>query len=248
MLIATLGWGTYNVIALIAHEEYTEITRFDAAEIRSLDVSTVKGSVTVVGVADPDVAEVVVTAEISDGLRATGNRQEMVGDRLELAGSCPVLGSDWCSVDYELPRARHGLELRGRQLDDGSVSGLRHRPRPIDRSTRTTARSASPTSPGRCRCRPTTGSVEGTQLRSQQVTADADNGRVQLDFDEAPTTVIATTENGRVEVVVPDDGTAYRTDVQTDNGSATTGVPVDSSSERAITIRTENGSATARTG
>ncbi len=53
------------------------------------------------------------------------------------------------------------------------------------------------------------------------MTADTDNGRVQLEFAAAPTTVVATTNNGWVEVVVPDDGTAYRVDVQTDNGSET---------------------------
>ena len=92
------------------------------------------------------------------------------------------------------------------------------------------------------------GRVEGTRLRSQQVTADSDNGRVQLEFDEAPTTVIATTSNGRVEVVVPDDGTAYRVDVRTSNGSETIEVPIDSASQRTISVRTSNGSATVRTG
>ena len=47
---------------------------------------------------------------------------------------------------------------------------------------------------------------------------------------------------------MPDDGTAYRVDIQADNGSEDTDVPTDPDSERTITIRTDNGSVTARTG
>ena len=92
------------------------------------------------------------------------------------------------------------------------------------------------------------GRVEATRLRSATVTADSDNGRVQLEFAAAPTTVVATSNNGRVEVVVPADGTAYRVDAQTDSGSETIDVPTDPTSPRTITLRTDNGSVTARTG
>ncbi len=79
------------------------------------------------------------------------------------------------------------------------------------------------------------------------MTADSDNGSVSLEFTEAPTTVMATTDNGSVEVVVPNDGAAYRVDVQSDNGRETDEVLEDPASPRSITIRTDNGSATART-
>ena len=58
---------------------------------------------------------------------------------------------------------------------------------------------------------------------------------------------MATSDNGRVEVVVPDDGTAYRVDLRSDNGSETIEVPTDPASTRSITVRTDNGSVTART-
>ena len=92
------------------------------------------------------------------------------------------------------------------------------------------------------------GRVEGIQLRSQRSTADSDNGRVQLEFAAAPTTVVATTDNGRVEVVVPDDGTAYRVDLRATTAARPIEVPIDPASHRTITVRTDNGSATARTG
>ena len=59
---------------------------------------------------------------------------------------------------------------------------------------------------------------------------------------------MATSDNGRVDVVVPDDGTAYRVDLQSDNGSETIEVPVDSASDRTITAHSANGSVTVRTG
>ena len=59
--------------------------------------------------------------------------------------------------------------------------------------------------------------------------------------------MVATSDNGSVEVVVPDDGEAYALDLSTDNGSRTEDIRIDSASPRTITISTENGDATART-
>ena len=77
--------------------------------------------------------------------------------------------------------------------------------------------------------------------------ADSDNGRVQLEFAAAPTAVVATSDNGRVEVVVPDDGTAYRVDLRSDNGSETIEVPTDPSSTRSLTAQRQR-SVTVRAG
>ena len=93
------------------------------------------------------------------------------------------------------------------------------------------------------------GSIEGAGLRSQIVRADTDNGRVTLTFVAPPTSVLATSNNGSVEVVVPDDGTAYRLEMDTDNGSQNNELPlVDANADRSIVVRTDHGSVTARTG
>ena len=63
-----------------------------------LDVATAPARVRVVA-ADGD--EIEVTAEISEGLRATGESPGVVGDMLELRGTCPDFGSDWCRVSYD---------------------------------------------------------------------------------------------------------------------------------------------------
>ena len=153
-----------------------------------------------------DADEVVVRARISEGLRRTGEEQQVVGDTLQLRASCPNFGSNWCAVDYTLEVPRHlALVIR---TDDGPI--------------------------------------EGSDLRSATVDADADHGRVSLAFAVPPEAVRATTDHGSVEVVVPDDGTAYRLDVETDHGERVEDVPIDSSSARSITIRTDHGDASVR--
>ena len=58
-----------------------------AAELTRLLVDNDTGSVTIVGT---DTDEISVEAEISDGLRDTGFRHEVVDSTLELHGSCPT--------------------------------------------------------------------------------------------------------------------------------------------------------------
>jgi DUF4097 and DUF4098 domain-containing protein YvlB len=90
--------------------------------------------------------------------------------------------------------------------------------------------------------------VPDTPDSSTEVRAESDNGRVELQFAVAPTMVDARTNNGSVEVVVPDDGKAYRVSSETDNGSEHIEVPTDPNAPRTISLTTDNGSVTARTG
>ena len=60
-----------------------------------------------------------MTARISDGLRETEERQTVVDGVLELRASCPLIGSDWCSVRYtvEVPA---DIEVRA-DADNGRL-------------------------------------------------------------------------------------------------------------------------------
>ena len=240
LFVGALTWGAYEVVSIVSHEERTEINTYPAAGLTTVDVGNRSGSVRVVAT---DGDEVVVRAEISEGLRATGERHEVVGDVLELRATCPNFGSDWCGVSYELQVPRDlALVVRA---DDGSVdvtgmTGV------VDINADNGSVELTGLS-GTIRASTDNGGVEGFDLRSPAVTVDSDNGSVSLEFTEAPTTVVATTDNGSVEVVVPADGAAYRVDVQSDDGSETDEVLEDPASPRSITIRTDNGSATART-
>jgi hypothetical protein len=240
LVVPGIAWGAYNVVVVLAHEERVETATYPAAALTSIDVHSAAGSVRIVG---SERSTIDVRAEISDGLRSTGERQEVVGDQLRLRSSCPSIGSDWCSVDYEIAVPRGlAISIKGNSgivtvtgttgsvdidNDDGSVELT-------DLSGDVVASTDN-------------GSVRASGLTSATAAVDTDNGSVTLEFTAAPTTVTATTDNGSVEVVVPDDGEAYRLDISTDNGGRTEEIPVDSSSPRSITLATDNGHVTART-
>src|SRR5262245_49855142 len=109
LAIGTVGWGAFNVVTLVAHEERTEVTTYHAADVQVIDVDNAAGAVTIEGAPGRD--EVTVTARISDGLRETGERQALVDGRLELRASCPVIGSEWCHVKYTI-EAPADVEVR----------------------------------------------------------------------------------------------------------------------------------------
>ena len=118
LFVGALTAGAYQVVTVLAHEERTETVAYPAADLTSVDVATGNGAVRVT-TSDSD--EVVVQARISEGLRPTGEEQQVVGDTLQLRASCPNFGSDWCAVDYTLEVPRHmALVIR---TDDGPIEG-----------------------------------------------------------------------------------------------------------------------------
>jgi hypothetical protein len=88
--------------------------------------------------------------------------------------------------------------------------------------------------------------VRAEGLRAGAVEASSDAGSVRLFFDEAPTDVVADSDAGSVEVVVPDDGEPYRVTADSDSGSVTTDVDQSRDASRSIVATTDAGSATVR--
>jgi len=234
--VALLLWGLTQAVTQIAHEERTETISYDATGITTLDVAIDSGSLTVVGT---DGDQITVTARISDGLRSTSVRREVVGDRLELRGGCPALLSAFCDVAYtvEMPsriavRARlgnHSARVSGvvGDLDLHSSNG------------RVEARGSGT---GTVRLHSDNGNVVGLDLRARTVDAHSDNGDVDLTFAAAPGDVKATSDNGDVTIEVPDDGTSYAVDTGSANGSTAAPVRTDPDSDRRIVARSGNGS------
>ena len=241
LILAALVWGPYQVVTLLAHEERTREETYEAAGISRLDIEGSSGSIDIAASARSTIH---VTAEISEGLRPTGETQQVVDGALELRSSCPNFGSMFCWVDYDI-QVPLDLELVV-DGDHGSIT-----------ITGSTAPLTVDGGHGSIRVRDVSGDlrvsndngrIEATGLRSARVNADNDNGRIQLEFAAAPTSVVATNDNGRILIVVPDDDTAYRVDADSDNGGEDVTVRQDSSSERTITARSSNGSVTVRPG
>jgi len=90
--------------------------------------------------------------------------------------------------------------------------------------------------------RSSNGSVTATDARSEHIDASSRDGGVRVDLASSPTDVRATSSNGNVTVLVPDQpGVAYQVDSHSGNGSQTVAVRTDPSSPRHITARSSDG-------
>jgi Putative adhesin len=242
LAIGTVGWSAFNVVSLVAHEERTEVRTYDAADVRVIDVQSSAGSVTIEGAPGRD--EITVTARVSDGLRETGERQALVDGRLELRASCPVIGSEWCNVKYTI-EAPADVEVRA-DSDNGRLT-VRRVDGAVDLQADNGSVDVADLS-GPLTIAADNGSITGSRLAADTVMAETDNGSIALEFVEPPTTVDARSDNGRVEVVLPDTEDFYNLDITTDNGEVSRDIRNDPTSSRRITIQTDNGDVTARYG
>lgn len=85
------------------------------------------------------------------------------------------------------------------------------------------------------------GDVTGTGLSSSQVQASSNDGTVGLTFTGVPRTVTASSDNGDVNVGLPQGPTTYLVGATTDNGNRSVGVHTDSASDRHIVADSSNG-------
>ncbi len=242
LALGTVGWGAFNVVSLTAHEERTVVTPYPAADVTMIDVDNTSGSVTIVGSAGRD--EITVTARISDGLRRTGEQQRLVDGRLELESTCPLIGSEWCEVDYtiEVPAE---LPVRA-DADNGGID-VRGMDGRVDLSTDNGSVEVSDVG-GDLTIEGDNGSIRADALTTDTVLAETDNGSIVLELLEPPTNVEARSNNGSVEVVLPRTEDFYNLAITTDNGDISRDIRHDPTSTRHITIDTDNGDATARYG
>lgn len=238
--VGILGLGTMEAVSQLAHEEETFVREVDGAGLRRVEVDNGAGAVHVVGTEGDDVT---IQARVSHGLRATGHSERVVGDRLVLEASCPLIGSDFCSVTYTLEVPEDvAVEVRGEStITVSDIAG------PVEASTDNGSVEAARIA-GDVRLESDNGRVVGTDLTAAAAHASSDNGRVELGFLDPPSAVEATSDNGRVEVVLPNEPDVYYVvDVSTDNGTAATpDIRTDPESERTVTAGSDNGNVTVR--
>jgi hypothetical protein len=241
LLLGGFWWGAFSVVDVLAHEQRTERFVVPAEELTGLLVDNDSGSVTIVGT---DTDEVNVEAQVSEGLRDTGFRHEVVGSTLELHGSCPVIGSTWCRVTYliEVPR---GIDV------DVNADNDRVEVRNIDGSVVVNSDNGAvelADVSGEINVDGDNGRVDGIDLTAAVVDVGTDNGRIELAFTEPPDTVIASGDNGSIEIVVPEVENGYDVAADTDNGEVDlTTVNDNPESPHKLRLETDNGSITVRT-
>jgi hypothetical protein len=236
--VPLLVMGAVQVAGALAHAEHTETASFPADGVTRLDVDNSAGKVRVVGVRDTD--EVVVTARVSDGLRPTGHRVTQVGDRIEVEGSCPLIGSEWCRYDVtiEVPR---DVTVEVHAEDAIDVSDLTG-------DVVATSDQASVTLTnvrGDVRASSDQGRITGRDLVARRFEATADQGRIELAFDESPTAVDAEADQGSIEIRLPDDeDVAFAVDTSSDQGTETVAIRTDPSSDHTLRAHADQGDVT----
>jgi hypothetical protein len=239
LTVGAFGWGTFNVVDLLAHEVTTVSETIDAEGLSMIDIDNSTGRVVITGT---EADEVAIVARVSDGLRATGHSTRVVGDRLEIRGTCPLFGSMWCSVDYriEMP-AGIALDI---DVDDERVEVVDMRGAITVDNDNGSIRIRG--AEGALALDADNGRIEATGVRSTTVSANSDNGSVEIVMALPPDTLDAQSDNGSVTVVLPDTPDAYAVDASTDNGNVRNDVRHDPTSSRTITVSSDNGNVTVR--
>jgi hypothetical protein len=235
--VATLGWGTLQAVAGVAHEERDERTVIDAA-VRVLDIEAA-GSVTVIGAGRP--GTVTVDEHISDGLQKPDRSIRTEGDRLVVRGTCGAFVSTWCGVDFTVQVPD---DVRVVISADGNV-----RVRGITGGTEVTAHGGDievRDTRGAMRLSSQGGSISGRALEASRVDASSFGGNISLAFAAPPRRVDADSQGGDVDLVLPDDTVTYRVDTSASGGSAETLVRTDPDSGRTIRARSFGGDVSVR--
>jgi hypothetical protein len=236
---AAIGWGTFNIVDLVAHEMETRTVTVDAAGIDLIDVVDDAGSVTI---ESADVDQITVRARIGHGLKRSGSSVVVDGNRVVVRGSCPVLGSQWCDVRYTIT-VPADIDVVARS-DDNSIraAGLDG-----DVDLRSDNGSVRVTDlGGDVRLQSDNGAIDARALTGTTVRADADNGSVSVEMLVAPRSVQLSSNNGRVTLVLPTGDELYAVDISSQNGGVDNQLRVDPKSERTVVISSDNGTATAR--
>jgi hypothetical protein len=235
LVVVALPWVVGSFVSVLARDSETVEMAFPAAGIELLDIDADGGTIEIVG---EDVDEISITAEITHGLRKTGNRAEVVDGVLEVRSSCPLLWAVWCEVDYRVV-VPETLDVRA-ETGNGRMT-IRDISGDVEADGDNGSMELTRLS-GHLLISTDNGSLEASGLRSEVVTADTDNGRLELRFATPPQRVRATGDNGRVDIEVPDTAHSYRVTVSADNGSTDAPVRTDPDSDRTIVAETDNGS------
>ncbi len=88
------------------------------------------------------------------------------------------------------------------------------------------------------------GRITADGIDSDHVSAESDQGRISLVFDESPQTLVAEADQGSIEIVLPDPDVAYATDLSADQGDVNDLVDRDLDSARSIVAHADQGDVT----
>ena len=240
LVVLMLAFGVSQVIAALAHEQRRLDNSYSAEGIGTVEIHNgAGGQVEVVGT---DTDTIRVRTHINDGLRRTDYSEQVEGDRLVMRSSCSALFSYHCSVSYQV-EAPAGVSILvssdSGHLDVSDIDGN------VDVASDGGGIDLTRIG-GSVHARSDAGGVTAVGLRGDQVTVSSDAGGVRVDFDEEPQSVVATSDAGSVEVVLPRGSAEYKVTADSDAGSVTTEVDTSPFAERTIVATSDAGSVTVR--
>lgn len=165
---------------------------------------------------------------------------EQDGSTLEIVHECPFLIGWTCraSLDVTVPAvvSVDGSTSNG-SIDVTAVEG------PISVTTSNGPISIDGT-PSTIFARTSNGPITGSGLSGENVEVSTSNGRIVLEFDQAPASLRATTSNGAIEIALPPDAPPYFVDTSTSNGRVVTDIRTDPTATGSIVVQTSNGNIT----
>lgn len=228
-----VAYGAVVLASLLSRETRTSADTYDG--ITSVQLDTSFESVDVVG---SDGTTVDVDRRWTWSLKEPTIRTRQVGDRLVVSSSCPFSPGLPCTGRVRLTVPSDIAIVGGSSDGHLLLSDLTG---PLDVHNADAGLELRDVT-GRLRLSTSDGSVSAEGIASDQVTVDTSGGSVALAFATPPTTVRASTSDGSLEIVVPEDGTAYAVSVSVSDGSQQVDVPTDPESGRRISVHTSDGS------
>jgi hypothetical protein len=231
--LATITWATFAAFTVFTREEASSSASYRG--VQSVTVDAGDGNVAITPVSGD-------TTRLDQKLQWSFQRPTVnvaqSGSHLTIRVRCPFQLVWSCSIhlSIQLPPAT-ALNIH---TGSGNIS-----------VTGVTAGASLSTSDGNVKAtrvsgnlsmHSSDGNVTATDTRADSVEASSGDGTVRVDLASSPTEVRATSSDGNVSVLVPDQpGVTYQVSAHTSNGSQDVTVRTDPSSPRHITARSSDG-------
>jgi hypothetical protein len=229
-----VAYGAVVLASLLSRETRTSSASFDG--IRTVQLDTSFESVEVV--ATPGATSVDLDRRWTWSLHEPSVSARQVGDRLVVSSGCSFSPGLPCTGRVRLAVPEDVRVVGGSSDGHLLLSGLTGDLDVHNADGGVELRDVT----GTLRLSTSDGSVDATGLTSRTVVVDTSDGSVRLSFANPPDSVRASTSDGSLEVVVPDDGTPYAVAVSVSDGSQQVDVPTDPGSAHRITVHTSDGS------
>lgn len=234
--LAMVALGVVAVLALLGGTTRQESTEeFEAVSRLEFDLENARIEI-VAG------ERVRVERSLSTGIFGGRTSNDLEGDVLRVVQSCPPFFSFGCGGSFV-------VTLPPDTAVEGETSNGAIRVAGLGGDV-AVATSNGPVTleglGGRLDVETSNGPVTGIDLLSEFVEVGTSNGRIELVFGSAPSSVVANSSNGGIEVAVPADSPAYAVDASTSNGQTDIGIRTDPASPNSISLSTSNAGITVR--